>query len=362
MPEDIKPVTGCQITPPPPGMAPFSSVEFLGASNDVAGVPEPDQFIVPYYRDLFDADFKRVKTAVAGKPIKNQRGIPSCVGESTAYQKAADEGEEMSGRDGYRLAKRKEDPIDLLSWGTGIWQALDAQVDTGIATSKMVPDISDRPLAEYVSVADVTPEVVADRAKHKTARAYFVERTEISATLWKTQRPVVTSSRWYSADNQMPNATMVGPSGNDVGGHAFCVIGVVRRGGLRCLAVLNSWTEFWGDGGCFYIPLNGPGFLRLGNGYLSVDVAANVADILARYNGKIVKTAGDPAVWKIEAGRKRHIPDERVFWAMGLLFGEEQDISASDLGLIERGVDVGIGETDPRMQERVRQIGQFYGH
>ncbi len=358
---DIQFTTGCRIEPPSPSMAPLGAV--LGL--DAAGVP--DQFIVPYYRDLFDADFKRIKTPVAGKPIKNQRAIPSCVGESTSYQKAASEGVEMSGRDAYRGAKTKENPIDLLSWGTGFWQALDFQVESGIATVKIVPDASERPLAEYVSMDDVTPAVVADRAEHKTKRAYYVDRTEIEATLWTTKLPVVTSCRWFSGDNQMPNAIMLGPSGTDVGGHAFCIIGIVRRivvglGNVRCFAVLNSWSEYWGDEGVFYIPLTSAGFNRLGNGYVSVDIDSDLADVLAKYDGKIVKVQDDPRIWKITGGKKRHIPNERVFFPLGYLFGDEQDITAGALALMPEGDPITTAEADPRMTERFRQIAQFYGH
>lgn len=354
---EIRFTTGCRIEPDPLGMAHLSAVQPLEAATDA-----PDEFIVPYYRELYDASFKRVKVPVIGKPIKNQRGIPSCVGESTAYQKAATENEEMSGRDAYRLAKRKEQPIDLLSWGTSIWCAMDAQIDTGVATERIVPDSSNSPLEAYVSVNDVTPEVVADRAKHKSLRAYFVNRNEIVSTLWSTQLPVVTSSRWYSGDNYMAGGIMRGSSGEDVGGHAFCVIGVVRRMvdgvSTRCLAVLNSWSEAWGDLGCFYIPLNSS-LTRLGNGYVSVDIETSLADVLARYNGKLVKAAGDADCYKIENGMKRLIPDEKVWFSMGFQFGDEMDITASDLDLVPEGTPVNILEAPARSRELVRQIFQL---
>ena len=337
----------------------------LATVQSLSVVDVPDEFIVPYYRELFDERFIRRQQSVTGKPIKNQRGVPSCVGESTAYAKAADEKVEISGRDGYRLAKRKENPIDLLSWGTSIWCALDAQMDTGVASEKAVPDISDKPLSVYVGIGDVTDAVVADRAKHKTSRTYYVPRTEMVSTLWKTQRPIVTSCRWYSGDNFMAGGIMIGASGNDVGGHAFCAIGVVRRNvdgiSTRCLAVLNSWSEAWGDGGVFYIPLNST-FNRLGNGYISVDIGGSLADILAKYDGRLVKVYGDPKIWKIENGSKRHIPSEREFFSFGFIFGDEIDITTDELDLIPTGLPMATIEADPKMAERFRQIAQFFGH
>lgn len=346
--------TGCLIEPPPPHLQAVEAI--LGAAGDV-----PDEFIVPFFRPLFDATFKRAGSALR---IKNQRGIPSCVGESLSYQKAADEGVEMSGRDNYRLAKRKDGTGDPTSWGTSIWAGLDAQVDWGIAEEAVVPDISDRPIAEYVSLADVTPAVEANRAKHKSKRGYFVPRTEIVATLWQTQRPVVTSCVWYTNDNAIgPSGVMGMPSGTSVGGHAFCVVGVVRRGGVRCLAVLNSWSEAWGDKGVFYIPLDGV-LNRLGNGYVSVDMEASLADVLAKFAGKIVKVKGDPRLWSIEGGKRRHFENEAAWWAHGKLFvgTEVFDIGAAELEVIPEGEKLTWANAkDAHLKELVREAAGLWG-
>lgn len=344
--------TGCVIEPVPSGV-PHLDV-FLGASSSEL----PDNFVVSAYRNAFDENFN----PIPGKfKVKSQLAIPSCVGESTAYAKAADEGVEISGRDAYRLAKRKDGTNNVLSWGTSIAAALDAQIDSGVASVSTVPDNTDQSLEKYVSIDDVDADVVADRAKHKTKNYFFVNRNEILATVYRVDRPLVTSSQWYQSDNGMAGNTMRAPMGQSLGGHAFCVIGWRTRNGVKQAIVPNSFSDKWGDNGFFYIPFDGTE-MRLGNGYVSVDVPSVLLDVLKKFDGKNVQVMGDPRIWRIEGGVKRHYSDEIVWWSFGNLFGyETYDISFSDLELIPVGKPMDIEQAPWHNRELIRQIRQFYG-
>lgn len=353
MSKDMQRPTGCRLEPPAPGLPHVRQI--LG---DPGSVVIPDQFIISAYRHAFDADFNPVPNAVH---IKDQGQHPSCVGQAVSRQKEAMEGMEMSARDVYRLAKHA-DGTDPLSWGTSISVAQSVLEKTGVAEESIVPEPpSEQPLADYVSLADVTQAITDNRATHKAKSDYAVPRNLIEQTLFQTDMPVVTSCEWYSADNDMPNAVMHMPTGTDVGGHAFCICGVVRRPVGRCLVVFQSWGPDWGDHGFFYIPLADV-INRLGNGYVSVDIAMDLAQVLAKYSGMNVKLENASGIYKVDNGTLRHYPDEITWWAMGNLFGfDTHNILPAELILIPVGKDMSIDEAPWRTRELVRQIRQFYG-
>lgn len=345
--------TGCRLEPPKPGTNHVRQI--LGAPG---ATPIPDQFVVPAFRRAFDDGFLPMPGAVH---VKDQGQRPSCVGQGVSRQKEAEEGVEMSARDVYRQAKHLpgEDP---LSWGTSIQGAMDVLDQSGAAEESLVPEQPPlAPLSGYVDLSDASPAVLAQRAQHRSSSSYFVPRTLIEQTMAETGLPVVTSCEWYSGDNDMPSATMQMPSGSDAGGHCFCVCGVVRRAAGRCLVAFQSWGPDWGDHGFFYIPLLDV-VNRLGNGYVSVDIAPDLAAVLAKYSGLNVKLENDPRIYKVDSGKLRHYPDEVTWWAFGNLFGfDTHNILPAELAVIPPGADMAIADAPWRTAELVRQIRQFYG-
>lgn len=338
----------------PPSASTASVEVLLGAEG-----PLPEQFIVPAFRPWFDDQFNVIQEKVA---IKDQGSKPSCVGQSTAYQKGAAEGVEMSARDIYRRAKRLDGTGDPLSYGTSLAAGQDAVV-LGAAEERLVPEIASMNLGQYVSIEDVSQEVANNRSERKGETYYFVPRTVLQATLFSTELPVVTSCSWHQGDNAIGADGMMGmASGNVIAGHAFVCIGWVKRQGAPCLVMVNSWGKFWGHHGLFFVPLKDV-INRLGNGYVGVDVKPKLADILKKYSGLNVKVPTDPRVYRIAGGVKRHYADEIVFWAHGNLFGHDVfDISKADLALVPKGPPMDINEAPYRTRELVRQIRQFYGH
>lgn len=335
----------------PPGANTASVSVFLGA-----GASLPEQYIVPAYRSWFDDQYNVI---LANVSIKNQGSKPSCVGQSTGYQKGAAEGVPMSARDIYRRAKRLDGSGDPTSYGTSLSAGQDAVI-LGTAEERLVPEIASMGLAEYVSVDDVTNEVSINRSERRGESTYFVPRTLLQQTLLETELPVVTSTMWYEADNRIDGSGMMGlPQGDAIAGHAIACIGWVKRQGQTCLVFINSWGQWWGHHGLFFLPL--AYINRLGNGYVGVDMKPKLAELLKKYNGLNVKVKDDPRVYKIVGGEKRQYENEIVFWCFGNLFGHDVfDISKIDLALIPKGAPMNIEEAPYETRELVRQIRQHY--
>lgn len=346
MPEQER-ALGCRLEPPT-----SPSVEPM-----LGGAPLPEQFIVPAWRDCFGASFETLP-AVLGPRILDQGQQDSCVGHGTSVQKSAQEGVLISPRDIFRLAKKYDG--DPNGYGTSCGAAQDALVKDGAAEDSLVDRNPNVPRDQYRSVADVTPEVLASRAKHKGRSPYFVPRTLIRQTLIETGIPVVTSSGWYSQDNAIGMDGMMRlPTSGYIAGHCFAAIGWVTRAGKTCLVMVNSFGAGWGNSGVFYVPLDGTEN-RLGNAYVTLDVAPDLAAIVAKYEGKDVRSGVDH--WRIQGGKRRRYPNEIVWWAHGRLFGIDVfDIDAGDLAIVPQGPDVTIEESQFKTRELVRQIRQHFG-
>lgn len=364
MPEDHAYQTGCRLTPPPSKMR---SIEpLLGAAT------LPKGFAVSAYKAALSFDANGEVTVTRGKvKIKQQWGRPSCVGQSTAAQKGAQEGKEISARDTYRQAKRLDGSGDPESWGTSLWAGQDALVQ-GCADEALVPELAAAASTkEYVSLADVTPQVEASREENRSAPTpYTVPRTLIAQTLLEIDIPVVTSLPWYANDNLIGHdgRNIMGlPTGGDPQGHAIAIVGKGFRFGIECLIAVNSWGEGWGCFGFFFIPLVDV-INRLGNGYVTVDIKPELAELLARYNGKDVfvrvvrdgKEAQD--LYRCELGVLRHYPNELVWWAHGKLFGyDTEEIRSAEFAAMPKGADMRIEDAPFKSRELVRQIRGFYG-
>jgi len=345
---------GCIIEPP---MLGASNVEIVLGTN-----PLPEEFIVSSWRNCFDAIFHDIPAMLAERIEK--QADDDCVGRGFAVQKSAQEKKKISARDIFRIAKTL-DGYGINSYGTTLAAGADAVVG-GVAEEELVPSDRTMPRAQYVSQADVTPEVIANRAKHKGRSPFSVPRTVIQRALFELDLPLVTSSMWYQQDNDIgPDGLMAMPVGSPVAGHAFTCIGwVMRMVGpdfLPCLVMVTKFGPDWGHNGIFFVPLRDV-VNRLTNAHVVLDMPLDLASILAQYNGRDVLVMGSPEHWLIENGKRRKYPDEIVWWAHGKLFGIDVfEIDPDDLLAIPEGPPMSIDDAPFKNRELIRQIRQSLG-
>lgn len=295
----------------------------------------PDNYVVPYYRHWFDSNFNVIPSEVQ---IKFQNGFGSCVNQATSRQKESQEGMELSARDLHIYCKAH----DNLSYteGTFLRTAQNGLVDVGIAEEKLYPEVHKPEITfeQYIDESLVPENVRYNRELHKSESYFSVNGFDkIRDTLYQRGVPVVTSSTWYKGDNNMsPDYIMKMPSGKNVGGHAFCVIGWKTVNGIVYLIVVNSWGNGWGDNGLFYIdePIAST---RLNSGWVTVDIEKDLAKILQKYSNKIVKEINKSNIYLINSGKKQLFPDEFIFWSNGYDFNNVVIIDKEDLDLIPIG-------------------------
>lgn len=334
----------------------YSVEAILGADQEL-----PEQYIVDYYRGWFDDDFNVIPEKVG--PVRNQGAIDSCVGQASAVQKSAHEGDEMSARDSWRQAKRA-DGYPLSAYGTTLVAGQDSLVK-GIATEKTVHEDHTGGRSKYMSVDDVNEQVREEREEHAGKSFYFVGRDRFKQTIFQTKQPIVTGCRWTRNDNNIgrngADPRMKTPVSDQVGGHAFACIGWIVYEGQECLVMVNSWSRNWGWHGMFLVPTNQV-TMRLYMGYVHVDLPQDLGKLLQQYNGKDVSVPGKPEIYRIQNGKKHHYEDEIVWWSFGNLFHYKiYDITEENLNIIPDGGKMDIEDAPFETRELVRQIRGFYG-
>lgn len=351
MPSPTLEILGCRLafdakTPELPQVA-----GFLGAF--------PAQYIVRSHRGYFDANFQEIGPKL--QPVITDQDHDDCVGHGCHVLKSAQEGVKVSPRDGWRLGKRLDGyPLD--SFGTTIFAVLDAYVAEGVAEERLVPSKTGMTRAQYLSLADETPEIIANRKRHKGLQPYFVPRTRAQELLLSTDLPTVTSCLWYPQDNAIgADGLMRMPMTGSGTGHCVACIGWVLRlvGGVleTCFVMVNSFGPGWGRFGLFYVPMKDV-INRFGNFYTILDEETNPTLLKAKYDGKNVIVAGRPEHWKIEGGKRRQYRNEIEWWSHGNLFGIDIfELVPNELDVFEVGAPMGLG---PKA-ELIRQLRQHYG-
>ena len=315
--------------------------DFIVSNILEEGIELPDNFIVPYYRDWFDNNFNVISDKVQ---IKFQDGLGTCVSQSTTRQKEAQEKIELSARDLHVYCKAH----DGLSYteGTYLRVAQQGLVKVGVCEEKLYPEVHrpDVTFKEYIDESLVPENARYNRLQHKS-KSYFTVNgfNEIRNTLYQTSFPVNTSSNWYKGDNNMsPDFKMKAPSGKNVGGHAYCIIGWKKINSVIHLIIVNSWGNGWGDNGLFYID-DMITTTRLNNGFVTVDIENDLAKILQKYGNKIVKTIDSSNVYLISGGKKKLFPDEFTFWSNGYNFNELLIIDKEDLDCLTEATNFSRG-------------------
>jgi len=349
--------TGCVIGPDDTRDYPASIL--LGSEGNL-----PSAYIVPAFLHVFNSFYKPIKSE-AMKVIRNQGGLPTCVGESTALQKQTQEGVKMSSKDCYRQAKRLDGSGDPLSWGTTLNAGQDAVVD-GIATEAVVPFDRGEGMESLVSLDDVDEGTLRSREEHKGKSYFRVERNDFERVIYGTRTPIVTALQWYPSDHNIgPDGVMKWPTGSNPRGHAVTMAGWFTRdsGTLRRIFA-NSHGVEWGDNGFFYV--DDDMINRFTSGRLAVDMPHDLAKLLVKWNEKNVKCASSPDIYRIQYGVRRKYENEIVFWSFGNLFvgGDAQtmvyDIPEDELYAIPEGIPMDIKDAPFRYKELVREIRQHY--
>lgn len=293
----------------------------------------------------------------------SQRAIDSCVGHAVSGQKGDQEKVQISPRDLWARCKEKQ---NFEGYGTSINIALKALIEYGACEYGMVDEDSTVSREKYMRVTR-NEAIIENASIHKSGSFWFMRSNAydvIKEALMNEKISLVTSLQWFKEYNKTVDGFL--PRGKTPSnGHCIRMRGWFMhrfKDGLDEVWIFkNSFGEKYGKNGDFYIRKRDLPQYGLGNFYVTVDIPRDIAELIKKYAGKLVKSANDPKVYLIEKDTKRHIEDELAFWlytSTGL--ADVLIMDAGDLALFREGAPIKKTDFDENLLRVIRNMGQLY--
>jgi hypothetical protein len=248
---------------------------------------------------------------------RDQGTYNNCCFQAATVQKEIDEKVPLSVRYVTSEAEKRGRVV-----GNGLSSLRYAQqtiVDAGAAEQALLPEVQND-WESYADPTHLTYNVEMNGQIHKSKSfAQVVSKSDWIHAL-DNGRAIHTGLQWFTSYNMnngfsAPWVITIG-KGINVGGHSVVCRGYDLTKNLYKFQ--NSYSLNYGDKGCFYANIDQ--WHEYGMvGYVSVDADALPAAAYA-FDGKDVKTDGDPRIYRIEAGKKRWYPDEKTYLSWGGTF------------------------------------------
>jgi len=250
---------------------------------------------------------------------KAQQPFNICCFASVTGMVEIDEGKELSMRSIVTYARSK----GLLT-GNGYSSLRNAQESVrqfGIAEATVLPE-GPRDWESYSWSGLITAPIQSNAAIHKSERYFTVTSKDEYLKALDDNKTIQVGLDWYTGYQNQFYAPYILKlrSGVKIGGHAVYIRGYDLEKGL--FKFQNSFGPGYGDNGCFYVRIDE--WMRLGSiGYVRIDKVDN-ASLVRAYEGKDVKSAFDPKIYRIDNGMKRWYPNEQIYFKNGGRFGTDR--------------------------------------
>lgn len=295
--------------------------------------------------------------------IHNQYIQSTCVLESGTAQKEPDEGVELSVVMPAAYLK-KNGLMSKTGTSLSVWQKF--LYDVGVCRRNLITEKYQSSWEEFADQRVLSQEVMDDGAKHKSGS--FGVTFDLTTVVRKLDEALEagkwillqTGADWYSGYNMsggLRNPWILEyAKGIYRAGHAFMIVGyILNYHGHDVLKCANSYGKEWGDNGYFYIKFSDfqKMFGKYGV-YFNSDVPKSIAGWTSIYNGRAVQEINGPRVYILEAGKKRHIPDEAIMWMLGITPQNIVTDEDNNLSQVPEGEPISVKEFTPQQIDQVR--------
>jgi len=230
----------------------------------------------------------------------------------------------------------------------------------GICTEAMMP--SERlglSWDEYSDPKILTPEVMADAAKHKSATFLKVDTVDQLLKFIDEGRTVRIGGLWKTSFNMRGGFSfpfiLDYDEGSVVGGHAYLARGYKNSGEL--IKKRNSYGKLYGADGDFWSKKEDvQRQLDKYGGYVDWDMPVDLAKWLRDFDGKVVKAMDSANVYLIQDGKKKLFPRPGVMYAFGFI---DEDILRDETGMlanVPKGDDLKFWEGNEKCIKIIKVI------
>lgn len=236
-----------------------------------------------------------------------------------------------------------------------------AGCDFGIAEESLINnDLKGGNWNEYSAASRLTKEVRDNAYTHRAdyRKVFYVKTIDEYLKALDDGYAIEIGINWYSKYNM--NGGFSAPwvikwkDGIYVGDHAIDVKrfkNLIYNGDRvvdGIFRIQNSYSKAWGDGGDFYVKISDLINAKV-VGMVEVDLTEeNIVEFIKSLEGKFVKHAYSPAIWKIEDGQKRSFLSDFDYAAFGGKTGVNRNwtlVAQSMLDKIPEGAPMDIKDS-----------------
>ncbi len=298
-------------------------------------------------------------------PHMYQNGIDACVGFGVAEQKTVQEGKKISPRVIWGKAKKFQ---QYKGWGTYISYALKAVTHDGSTDYGMVDESVSMDRDKYMRIADNMTKEQNENALKNRAQSYWVVKANdwelAMRTVFTEGLPLITSSLWYRSFAKTNKGFLPKPSGKALG-HCYIFKGWKTEKKTRRIILVfqNSHRKSWGSKGDFFIYLDEVEQYKIGTFFILKDIPKDMAKLINKYNGKLIKTKNNSRVYSVEKDTVRWITNELAFWLFTKTnrgWGDIEIISQSELNSFRKGKNITPNDFDEHLLEVLKNMYEMY--
>ncbi len=292
--------------------------------------------------------------------IKNQGNKNTCVVEAGTSCKEIDENCELDIAWMVAYLRNKRLMSDR---GTSLSYYMDALRNVGQPRKTKPYDSA----ANYWSFSDpkqLTQQSFDEASLHKIESSYKTYSLDRVLEELDNGRVGLTGGRWYTGYNNAnlnSQAVVVPYSGYFVGNHATAIIDYDQDyNGQKVLKCLNSYSQAYGKDGYFYVKFEDFSKMFEFGVYFSSDMPKDLVGWLSINQGQIIKEKDGPKVYYIDKAKKRHIPDEAMYFMMLIAlskprFKVDGDGESEMLPLVKEGEPITINDIPEWARETAKQ-------
>lgn len=258
----------------------------------------------PTKEDLAEA--KKQSFVVFDPPRLDQLDSDFCVGFGGAYEADATEyfnGDSGQGSGTYVLAMAKKwsgEPYN--SYGTSLLAGAMARVTFGICNKELY-DYKKGMRDWFSKWENIPKEAHEDAAKHKAGSAW-----QLDIPWGWTKFDAILATLWHFKDKRV----LIG-TGDE--GHRRTIFGYDKV--KNCLLSADTYgNRTYQNGTQFIDEIRAR---TLFTPYFVLDIERSLAEILVKYNGKLIKLSDNVDCYLVKEGKKCLVPDEDIAWSHGLL-------------------------------------------
>jgi len=185
-------------------------------------------------------------------PSKQQYSRGSCTSQAQAHHKERQEKRPLSARFIMGMTKSLEGNTNYGAYTRDTFTVVNKN---GVCAEEKYPEPGpELPWVDYVNPNSIPDECFKDAEGHKSNSYWRVENDveSIKSAIWNFKNSVVLTVEWFKEFNRPTNGILPFEFSNSVGGHAVECVG--WNDVKQLLKCKNSWGDYWGDNGFFYIP------------------------------------------------------------------------------------------------------------